>query len=373
MEPHKNRKLVFSLCLFLSVWILCHWTSLARVFGEICGVFLPILIGLALAFVLNLPLRFLERIWSKLWPQKSRRVRRAVCLLLSFLLAVGVLVLLMWCILPQLIETVSELLRTLSSNVENLEALWGKLAEQAAEFSVTLPPLDLDHSKISAQLAGWLENYGHVFMEFSVSALFSVFGTVFDTFVAVAVSVYVLSGKERIGGQIQKFLHTVLSHRHAETVVGVASLTSRSFANFLTGQVTEAVILGVLCFVGMLLFGMPFAPLISVLIGVTALIPVFGAFIGIGVGAVLILSVDPILAVWFVVFVVVLQQLEGNLIYPRVVGKSVGLPGVWVLIAVTVGSSFGVVGMLVSVPLASIAYTLLRNFANREKFGEKTS
>ena len=165
--------------------------------------------------------------------------------------------------------------------------------------------------------------------------------------------------------QSLKVLRAVMKPEKLQKLLELLELSNRTFTNFITGQLTEAVIIGALCFVGMTIFGMPYAPAISVLVGFTALIPVFGAFIGTAVGAFLILLVKPIQALWFIVFIIVLQQFEGNLIYPKVVGKSVGLPGIWVLVAVTVGgSAMGVMGMLISVPVCSILYTVSRQAVN---------
>ena len=202
-------------------------------------------------------------------------------------------------------------------------------------------------------------------LELTLGVARSVVSLVWNAVLSLAISLYVLAQKERLGGQVRKLLRSLFSEQTVGRIFGFARITEKVFERFITGQVTEALIIGGLCFVGMLIFGMPYALLISVMVSVTALIPIFGAFIGTGIGAFLILLEEPMTAVWFVIFIIVLQQLEGNLIYPKVVGKSVGLPGVWVLIAVTVGSSFGIVGMLLSVPIASVAYQLLRQFANR--------
>ena len=172
---------------------------------------------------------------------------------------------------------------------------------------------------------------------------------------ALAFSLYLLAQKETLTGQAKKVVRALFSEKWAHWITDVARMTNRTFSNFVTGQLTEAVILGTLCFLGMLIFRLPYAGVISVLVGFTALIPIFGAFSGVGIGAFLILLVSPIKALWFVLFFVILQQLEGNLIYPRVVGKSVGLPGIWVLAAVTVGgNAFGLAGMLLAVPLCSV-------------------
>jgi predicted PurR-regulated permease PerM len=175
-------------------------------------------------------------------------------------------------------------------------------------------------------------------------------------------SIYLLSQKETIGRQAKKVLFAVFRDDKVEKLLSVASLSNQSFSKFVAGQLLEAVIIGVLCFIGMLIFRMPYAGVISVLVGFTALIPVFGAFIGTAVGAFLILLVNPMKALWFVVFIIVLQQVEGNFIYPKVVGKSVGLPGIWVLVAVTIGGGvLGVAGMLLGVPFASAVYRIIRH------------
>ena len=182
---------------------------------------------------------------------------------------------------------------------------------------------------------------------------------------ALAFSIYVLAQKETLKRQSKKVLAKLMKPEKMQKLLDMLDLINRTFTNFITGQLTEAVIIGVLCFIGMSIFRMPYAPAISVLVGFTALIPVFGAFIGTAIGAFLILLVKPIQAVWFVVFIIVLQQFEGNLINPKVVGKSVGLPGIWVLVAVTIGgNAMGVVGMLISVPLCSVLYVVARNAVN---------
>jgi predicted PurR-regulated permease PerM len=189
---------------------------------------------------------------------------------------------------------------------------------------------------------------------------------VFNLVLALAFSIYILAQKETIGRQVKKLLRALLPNKAAENLLELSSLTHLSFARFVSGQMTEAVIIGLLCFIGMLIFGFPYAGVISVMVGFTALIPIFGAFIGTGIGAFLILLTNPIQAIWFVIFIIVLQQLEGNLIYPKVVGRSIGLPGIWVLLAVTVGgNAWSLPGMLLAVPLSSVVYTLLRRFVNR--------
>ena len=188
-----------------------------------------------------------------------------------------------------------------------------------------------------------------------------------DIVLGIVFAIYLLAQKENLGRQTKKSIRAIFGEERAKKIVDFSSLTNSVFTKFVTGQLTEACIIGVLCFIGMLIFGMPYAGIISILVGFTALIPIFGAFIGTGIGAFLILLENPLKAIWFVIFIIVLQQLEGNLIYPRVVGKSVGLPGIWVLAAVTIGGGlFGVMGMLFSVPICSVLYVMFREYVNRK-------
>lgn len=361
------RMALFLAAVFAVIWTLANFSSVSFVFSFVLGVLSPILLGLGIAFVLNIPLRFLERLWVKRFGVARRGLRRGVCLVGCLIVLGGAVALLLWAIVPQLLRTLGRLVERIPFYMEELGQWWGMLSDflVAHDFPFTLPTLRLDSQAISEAINGFLEEYGHHLLELTLGVARSVVSLVWNAVLSLAISLYVLAQKERLGGQVRKLLRSLFSEQTVGRIFGFARITEKVFERFITGQVTEALIIGGLCFVGMLIFGMPYALLISVMVSVTALIPIFGAFIGTGIGAFLILLEEPMTAVWFVIFIIVLQQLEGNLIYPKVVGKSVGLPGVWVLIAVTVGSSFGIVGMLLSVPIASVAYQLLRQFANR--------
>lgn len=358
MEKKYEKRLIAVLGIFLGIWSLVHVRGLLTVLGGLLDALFPILLGLSIAFVLHLPLGFLEKIWEKIIPKPFPRLRRVICLILTVALALGILALLLFGVLPKLF---SALLELLSAIPQGLDRLW-RLTE---EWGIPLPFPKPDVSQMQGYLTELMNRYGAVLMELTAGMLLTAFGTVFDTVVAVVLALYVLAGRERLGGQLKRLLRALVKPKQAEEVLRITALTSRTFSKFLTGQVLEAGILGGLCFLGMVILNIPFAFLISVIVGVSALIPIFGAFIGIGVGGLLILSVDPTRALWFVIFLIVLQQLEGNLIYPRVVGRSVGLPGVWVLIAVTLGSALGFGWIFISVPAASVAYTLLRELVHR--------
>ena len=236
---------------------------------------------------------------------------------------------------------------------------------------MVLPEFQLDVYTLRDTMVHFITNYGDTFLNKTIGITTSLFSVIINLVLAFVFSLYLLAQKEHLCHQARSVINAVFSEAKAKKIREIAALTNRTFTHFVTGQLTEALILGSLCFVGMSLFRMPYAPVISVLIGFSALIPIFGAIIGALVGAFLILLVSPAKAFWFLIFLLILQQLEGNLIYPRVVGKSVGLPGIWVLAAVTIGGSiFGLIGMLLCVPLCSVLYALARQ-AVRERLKKK--
>ena len=241
-----------------------------------------------------------------------------------------------------------------------LKAWWKELSEFLAEYSVILPELNFENTAIIAKLTELVTSSGEMIFNHTINTTTAIVTAVFNIFIGFAFCIYLLAGKERLIGQSKRTLTAALSEKRAKRIFAFFSRVNDSFSHFVTGQVVEAIIIGLLCFIGMLILGLPYATVVSVLVGVTALIPILGAYIGTAIGALLILVESPIKALWFIVFIIILQQLEGNLIYPHVVGKSVGLPGIWVLAAVTVGGNiYGVMGMLVSVPVCSVIYVYL--------------
>ena len=334
------------------------------IFSFVGDILAPVLAGFAIAFVMNIPLRGVERLYIKLFTNRRRGLRRAVSVFLCYIGLFALVALLVGIIIPQIVNTAKEIIGNTSTYIETAESWYGKISALLADFSVTLPEIDLSSENIVATLTALLDQYSDAIVGTSVNILSSTFSVVFDAVMALALSIYVLAEKERLGSLGRKIIYSIFSEKSADRVLTFTRLTSKTFSNFVTGQLTEAVIIAVLCFVGMLIFRIPYAPLISVIVGVTALIPIFGAFIGTGIGAFLILFESPLKAIIFVVFIIVLQQIEGNVIYPKVVGSQVGLPGLWVLIAVTIGSEFGIVGMLVSVPVASLIYALIHQLVD---------
>ncbi len=357
-------------------WILNHSSDFSGLIEKVLALFSPFLIGACFAFIVNTVLRPLEKLWDKV-PEKKRtklfnKAKRPVCLTMSTLIVFGVVFAVIFMIVPQLVETVNSLIEMLPQYVKNVEGLIDKFYSFAERHNVSLPALELNWVKVSEFLNKLVNNYADSFINKTVEITTSIVTAIVNIIIALFFSLYVLAQKEKIGKHIRKFLYATRPKKKAEKVIDFVHMTSDTFTKFVTGQLLEAVIIGVLCFIGMLIFKMPYAALISVLIGFTALIPVFGAFIGTIVGALLILLVDPMTAVWFVVFILVLQQLETNLIYPKVVGKTVGLPGILVLVSVTVGgSAFGIVGMLFSVPVCTVLFCVFKEFVAKKLKGKE--
>jgi len=349
----------------LLIWAIYNHKLLFKYIGELYSLISPFVIGLCIAYVVNVIMRPIERLWMKLlskckgkWVEK---MKRPICLLLSILLVIGIILAVIFIIMPELSDSVSSLVSMVPSYVSEVESWWEALALRLDKYGVELPQFSFDTDKF-IQI---LKDGGTAVLNTTLSATTSIVTAVINIVLALAFSIYVLAQKETLKRQSKKVLAKLMKPEKMRKLLDMLDLINRTFTNFITGQLTEAVIIGVLCFIGMSIFRMPYAPAISVLVGFTALIPVFGAFIGTAIGAFLILLVKPIQAVWFVVFIIVLQQFEGNLIYPKVVGKSVGLPGIWVLVAVTIGgNAMGVVGMLISVPLCSVLYVVARNAVN---------
>lgn len=355
------------------IWAVYNHKLLFKYIGELYALISPFVIGLCIAYVVNVIMRPIERMWMKLlsrfkgkWVEK---LKRPICLLLSILLIIGIILAVVFLIIPELSESVSSLVSMIPSYVTEIESWWEALSERLVKYGVDLPQFNFNPDK----LIDFLKDGGTAVLNTTLSATTSIVTAVINFVLALAFSIYVLAQKETLKRQSKKVMSRLMKPEKMQKLLDMLDLINRTFTNFITGQLTEAVIIGVLCFIGMSIFRMPYAPAISVLVGFTALIPVFGAFIGTAIGAFLILLVKPIQAVWFVVFIIVLQQFEGNLIYPKVVGKSVGLPGIWVLVAVTIGGkAMGVVGMLISVPLCSVLYVVARNAVNGRPLAERS-
>ena len=353
-------------------WLVNHFDLLLNILDTILGILSPILIGLILAFVLNLLLSPLERLWDKLFLKENSRpivkkLRRPICLLLSFLIVLGIIFAVCFVVIPKLGSTVVDMVNTISAYVKTLDVRYDDLRATLEQYAITLPEIDLGKNDLLTKITDLLAKGGSALLNTTISVTTSVLSAVVNLLMGVVFSVYILAQKETLGRQIKRLLYAVFPEKRVTPFLAFLSRVSRTFSQFVTGQTIEAVILGTLVFLGMLILRLPFAPVIAVLVGVTALIPILGSWIGAIVGALLILPSSFMQAIWFVVFLIVLQQIEGNLIYPHVVGKSVGLPGIWVFFAVIVGSGLGgIAGMLLGVPVCAVIYDEVRR-AMRKK------
>lgn len=376
LEGWKNMRIEWKTCLrvgvsaFLLYLAIYYWTGAANLVMLAVSAAFPLVLGGVIAYVANILMSFYERkirCKKKLW----QKARRPVCMLLAFITVVAALVLLIQLIIPQLISCFGVLIEALPGAIESLYN-W---LEETFSISTwmegrldTLPSGETDWESIINKLSGVLLNGVGGAMNAVVAVTTSVVDGVITLFLSLIFAIYILTGKEKLASQFDRLFQRVLGEARCAKVEAVLHILNDCFHNYIVGQCLEAVILGSLCAVGMMLLRLPYALMIGALVGVLALIPIAGAYIGAAVGAVMIFSVSPIQAVIFLVFLVVLQQIEGNLIYPKTVGSSLGLPGIWVLASVTIGGSvMGVLGMIIFVPLTAAVYRLLGVYVRGEK------
>lgn len=347
-------------------WALVNLQDVLQFLGRVLGVLSPFLMGGAFAFVINILLRPLERTWRRICNKAPEKLTRPICLTLSTLLVLGILFAVVFMMLPSLRESGNEFVQNLPGYVEKLGQWWAGAVQFAARYGIVLPEYAPDTDLMMDKITTLLHTQGGGILTVTLGAASSVLSSLVNVLLALVFALYLLAKKEVVTAHLKNLALTVLPPKNARCLLHVVTLTKHTFTNFVTGQLTEAVIIGVLCFLGMLILGIPYAGAVSAFVGATALIPVFGAWIGGVVGAFLILLADPAKSLWFVVFLLILQQVEGNLIYPKVVGKSVGLPGLLVLMAVTLGGeAFGIGGMLFSVPVCAVLYSLYLEYIQK--------
>lgn len=359
-DPQKSQKAakwvvgVVSACILVYLG-LRHIGMIAEVVGWLANLLKPLLLGGILPLILNVPMSMIETRLLK----KLRRGKRPLAILLALILLVGIFVGVAFLVIPELLGAITLIVQIARDGLERLANLdhTGALAQTplAELFN------NIDWLGLSAQLETWLKDQSMDLASHAMEAVGSVVSGIVTPVIALTFAIYILAGKERLKRQASRLLRVWLTERVSGVVIHVSSVCAGTFKLFIAGQATEAIILGTLCMVGMAILRLPYAPMIGALVGVTALIPVVGAFVGTIVGAVMILTVDPFKAVVFVIYLLILQQVEGNAIYPRVVGSKINLPAIWVLAAVTVGGSLaGPFGMLLGVPAASAAYALIK-------------
>ncbi len=331
----------------------------------------PFILGAAIAFILNVPMRAIE---NRLFEANSkkrglqRKLKRPLSLIITLILVFGVIVLVTLLVVPEIVNTIRNISESnlLPNFFYRAESNYLKLIQDYPYLAEYINFDNINWQGFIKGIYNFIINSGADMLQSTFSTAFSIFGGMIDFLLGFIFSIYILVQKEKLGQQTRKLMYAFLPEKVVTKILSICSLSEATFSKFLSGQCLEAVILGLMFFIVMSIFRFPYALMISVLISFTALIPIFGAFIGCGIGAFLILMLDPLKALLFILMFVILQQIEGNFIYPQVVGGSIGLPSMWVLVAVTIGgSTMGVAGMLIFIPMFSVLYALLREATNR--------
>lgn len=354
---------VSAFILFLCIY---YWQTAVNYLLVIAGSLISLLIGGVIAYIVNILMSFLESHYfadsNKKYVIKSRR---PVCMIVSFLIVLLIVVLVIALVVPELIKSISMIINRLPVAFRNLSEneLITKYLPMISEYISNINWNEI----VNRAQRFFTDNFGGMAGNL-ISTVSTVFSSVLNFVLGLIFSIYLLLSKDRLCAQAKEIMEHYVKKSWNEKIQYVLTILNRNFRRFIVGQCTEAVILGVLCAVGMVIFRFPYAIMIGVLVGFTALIPVVGAYVGAAAGIFMMLTISPMKALMFVIFIVVLQQLEGNLIYPRVVGNSLGLPALWVLVAVTVGGGIGgVIGMLVAVPIVSSIYQLVQNDVRKRR------
>lgn len=351
----KQIRKIFEGIIFLIflVFILYRIGDIFGIFTNILSIVEPFLVGAAIAFILSIPMNFLER--------KFPRLKRPFSLLLTFLIFILVILVLVFLIGPKLIDTITNIVNTVPESVESLRKLLQDTNINWDWVQDYLASIEIDWQSMSNKVLSFFKDSFSSLFTSTFGVVTGVVSTIISTIISFIFAAYILISKEKLSVQLKKLLYAFLPEKIVDKMVEVGKLTHKTFTNFFTYQCIECLILGSMFFVTMVILRIPYALLISVMITIMALIPIFGLCIAFIIASILIVMVNPIKVIVFAILFAVLQQIEGNLIYPRVVGKSIGLPPIWVIFVITLGSKLmGIVGMILFIPLSSVIYTLLR-------------
>lgn len=370
MELQKNWRRILSLLLIV---VLVYWSAnnlelIKATSSVLMSAFFPFIIGGGLAFALNIPVKLFGRLFSKyISADKYKGLIRGLSILVSYVLLILITLSLIFLVLPDLQQTITSFIETVPIKIAELIRYISGLIESNPDIVRFMQQLDLNLIEIQQQVVNYIQSFATNILTTSASFVATIVSSVVTGFIAIVFSVYLLFIKDDVIRQLKKIIYSVWSFPWANYIVNVGKKANQIFSSFVGGQTIEAFILAVLVYLGMWMFNFPYRLSITVITGVLALIPVFGAILAGVAGFLLISVVNLSQGIWFAVFIIVLQQLESNLIYPRVVGNSVGLPGIWVIFTVTIGGSlFGLAGMLLGVPLVSLVYALVSAQVNHE-------
>ena len=342
-----------------------HLDRIAMGISWLINIMFPLLLGVIMAFILNVPMRPIE----KRLHLKHKKAKRPLAIFLSLLFVSGIFTGVAFLVIPEIVDAVRLVAQIILSGINQATFLEENIDFSTFPFGEYLEQIDIDWVQLKINLEDWTISQRDVLLKRAAGTVNSITAGFINFFIGLVFSIYTLANKEKLKIQIRRLIHAWLPEKTGISLIHIVSVCNVSFRNFIAGQAAEAVILGTLCTIGMLVLRLPYAPMVGALVGVTALIPIVGAYIGAIAGAFLILTVSPLKAFVFIIF---LQQLEGNLIYPRVVGSRVNLPAMWVLAAVTVGGNLsGPVGMLLGVPAASAVYELLKEATAKRELKAK--
>ncbi|MCI8467140.1 MAG: AI-2E family transporter [Bacilli bacterium] len=358
--------ITFGICLFI---MLENISVVITLIKTILSIFAPFLLGLIIAFILNVPMSLIEKRLdkNKKIKIKNANLKRGFSLSLSILMVLLILFFVVALIIPDLGKTVTSFIEQVPTMIMNVEDSLKEISINHPTVKNWLEKIDLNPEMIKMQIESLLKTTGSGILTTSFTFVVSLISGIANFAIALIFAFYVLAEKEKLSSQFRIVLSSFIKGKYVRYFFKITSIANQTFSKFISGQCLEACILGILCFIGMSIFRFPYALSVSVLVAFTALIPVFGAFIAMIIGALLISMTSFSATIWFIIFFLILQQIEGNLIYPKVVGNSVGLPAIWTMMAVTIGGScFGIFGMLVSVPLSSILYGLLKEYIQKK-------
>lgn len=366
IDYKKTLKLV--IIAIIAYWILNHYQIVLSLLSKLLSVLMPFIIGCMIAFVLNVLMIRIEKQLSKVIVNpKLKILKRVLSILGSIALVVGVVAIIIILIIPELVSAIKVIALSLPEVIDNLQN-W------TDSHNIYLPQLEnlinqIDVENLGNELSKFAKTEFSGMLDSTIDILAVIVNGIVNFVLGLVFAIYILMSKETLKDQTKRLINAYLPNKIANNIFEVARLSRTTFSNFIIGQTVEAFILGALCTIGMIILGLPYAPMVGSLVGITAFIPIIGAFIGGAIGAFMIFTVDYMQAFIFIIFLVVLQQLEGDLIYPRVVGSTIGLPSIWVLFAVTVGGSlWGITGVLLGVPIVSVIYSLVKiQVKNREK------
>ncbi|MFR2720530.1 MAG: AI-2E family transporter [Thomasclavelia ramosa] len=346
-------------------WALNNFQIILDIFNSILAVIMPFLLGIMIAFILNVLMIRIEKILSRfILDKKYTSFKRVISIIVSLLIVIGVIGIIITLIIPELTNAIKVIVKSFPETFEQLQVWINQNGNSFPQLETWINSIDLN--SIASELSGLFKIGLTGMLGSTVDVISMFFTSILNLVVGIVFALYILMSKETLKRQSHKLIDAYIPKRISVKLLEVGTLARTTFSNFVIGQTVEAFILGTLCAVGMAVLNLPYAPMVGSLVGITAFVPIVGAFIGGGIGAFMILTVDPMQALIFIIFLVVLQQLEGDLIYPRVVGSSVGLPSIWVLFAVTVGGGlWGITGMLFSVPVLSVVYALIKGRVNK--------